>query len=153
MGARPHSATIAPKPKRTRPAEPSAARPTAGEHSAADALAQSEHRYLALADTCGQPILIESDGKIVFANAAAGELFAVQSFRDLLGKGLHDLIPSLRDVALTDVAAAGPSRFKPHVLARADGAAFDVEIGSDPCSFDGRAAVQIVVRGAKERES
>lgn len=111
------------------------------------AVEQSDHRYLALAEICGQAILIESEGNLVFANRTAGELFAVENSRDLLGKKLLDLIPSLADAPVGDGAEDGSSAFKQHVLARADGVMFDVEIASAACSFQGRGSVQMVLRG------
>ena len=42
-------------------------------------------------------------------------------------------------------------RFRRYVVARADGVGFDVDIAADACSFERRSAVQMVLRGVKER--
>lgn len=150
MSAHPQGVAIHRTPRRMRTAAPRVEGPAAAGQLTA--LAQSEHRYFALVEACGQAILIESEGEIVFANAAAAELFAIQSFRDLLGKRLQDLIPSFGGARPPGEAEAGSSRFKRHVLARTDGVGFEVEIAADACNYVGRGAVQIVLRAARDRD-
>ena len=58
---------------------------------ALDALRESEERYRLMVELSPDAILIESDGKVVFANEAAKKLFLDSESVRLLGQSVLDL--------------------------------------------------------------
>ena len=56
------------------------------------ALLESESRYKILTESSPEPILVNCHGKIVYANLAATQMFAVGSAEELLGQTTLDLV-------------------------------------------------------------
>jgi DNA-binding CsgD family transcriptional regulator len=100
---------------------------------------------------CGEPIVIESGGALVFANAAAVELFGARTAAELLGRRLVELIPSLAG-KLVRKRDPGATQGR-HVAMRMGGEALDVEIAAEPCIFAQRDASQMIVRAISEDEA
>jgi diguanylate cyclase (GGDEF)-like protein/PAS domain S-box-containing protein len=117
----------------------------------------AEERYRELVDLSPDGILILCEGRIVFANGAACRLFGAAEQELLAGKPTLDRIhPEWRALAqrhferqLTE-HVPGP-RVEMRYL-RLDGAAIDVEVSSSYLVFDGKPAVQIIVRDIGERK-
>lgn len=114
----------------------------------ANALVESEARYLGLAQMCGQAVLIECADEIVFANGASLPLSGLEEVEDLIGRKIVDLIPSFVRPPQDAGGNGQPPAFTRHLLARADGSAIDVDMAAAACAFQRRDAVQMVLRRA-----
>ncbi|HEX5137628.1 MAG TPA: ATP-binding protein [Planctomycetota bacterium] len=116
---------------------------------------EAEGRYRSLVDLSPDAILVEREGVVVFANAAAGALLAASDPGALVGKRFLDLCPPdtrtevearLRDVH--DGRSAAPREQR---LARLDGSALHVEIAATRFVHDGGAASLLLVRDISAR--
>ena len=56
------------------------------------ALRESEERYRTLVELSPDPIAVHIDGKIVFVNTAAVQMYAAKSTDDLIGKSILDIV-------------------------------------------------------------
>ena len=109
---------------------------------AVDAIAESERRYRDLVELSPDAILVENDGRIIFANENAGRLFGADDVRDLAGSALAERVhPDYAD-RFVDIAE-GPMEV---AIMRANGAAVDVEVSVARASAKGRSGTQYVLR-------
>jgi PAS domain S-box-containing protein len=117
-------------------------------------LEASERRYRRLVDLSPYAIYVQTDGRFVFANRAAGELFRVGSPDDLIGTSVLDRVsPELRDLAEDRMgrfrgtsSEMDPTREVKSRFVRMDGSIADVEMVLAKTAFDGQPAVQVIVR-------
>ncbi len=118
-----------------------------------------EHAVLALVDAAPDGIVMaDENGRILFANRQAEELFGYQQ-RELLGRSVDDLLPD----HLRRVHRAHRTRYRaePRLRSmgaglmlfgrRADGTEFPVEISLSPVAGDDGLRVVAVVRDVTER--
>jgi diguanylate cyclase (GGDEF)-like protein/PAS domain S-box-containing protein len=119
------------------------------------ALQDAKARYRTLVDMSPDAILVQQDGRFVFANSAACTLLQVVSIDDILGKSVYDFIhPDAREHArlrlapLTREDAVATIEEK---LQRLDGSAVDVEINCAPIQHNGRPALLFIARDVTER--
>ena len=59
---------------------------------AAEALRESEERYRQLVEFSPDAIVVTSDGKFVYVNSAARELYHASTSEDLIGKSILDIV-------------------------------------------------------------
>jgi diguanylate cyclase (GGDEF)-like protein/PAS domain S-box-containing protein len=120
------------------------------------ALRESEERYRLLVELSPDAILVESEGRIVFANTAAQRLFRVQRPADLQSHGLLSLAaPGCRTGVVEAIRELEQDGFCPTVeeqVARLDGTIADVAVTRISFAYGGRAAIQMVVRDISERK-
>jgi PAS domain S-box-containing protein len=114
-------------------------------------LKASEERYRELVEQSPIAIGIHAEGKLVYANSAAVKLLGVISEKELIGKPIMDLVfPSFRYLIQERVKQASKKREKLEAieekLLRLDGQEIDVEISAMPIDFEGKEAVQVVIR-------
>ena len=119
------------------------------------ALRESEQRYRTLVDLTPEPVFVQSEGIVVFANQAAAEILGAGSTDRLVGmKPIDFLHPDSRESILTrraDIQAGrGPLGFKEHRYIRFDGAEVIVETASAPFIWYGHPANLIVARDITE---
>jgi diguanylate cyclase (GGDEF)-like protein/PAS domain S-box-containing protein len=119
------------------------------------AVREIEQRYLGLLEISGEAILIVRESRIVFASKIACELLGAAAER-LLGQHFLEFIrPKDRDAvterinALTVQGQTAP--FVDRKLLRADGKLVDVEIALHACGYQGKLAVQVLMRDIGER--
>jgi two-component system cell cycle sensor histidine kinase/response regulator CckA len=119
------------------------------------ALRASQERYRALVDLSPDAILVDVDGKYVFANAAAARLFGADSPEELIGKVVTERIhPDCRALVarraaqVSAGAATSPAEIQ---LLRLDGTSVAAEVAASPIEFEGRRANQVVYRDITER--
>ena len=113
---------------------------------AEEALKETEQRYRALVELAPDAILVSSNGRIEYANAAAARILRAPSAQRLVGMGVDELeLPQ------------APERCEEHSVRCVDGSAINVEVASVAFLERGRPIVQTVLRDLtaqrKARES
>jgi PAS domain S-box-containing protein len=121
------------------------------QKKAESALAESEQRYKRLVESLPITLAVHSEGKIVFANEAGLRLMGAEKAEDLIGKPILDFVhPDYREVVKArEFQRPGEERDAPPLeekFIRIDGSLVDVEVTSIPITFQGRRAMQVVVR-------
>ncbi len=112
-------------------------------------LQESEERFRNLVEHSPVPIVIHSEGRIVYCNPAAAKAFALPSPEAMIGRSPYEFIhPDSRQIAherIKDVyhryqvAPAIEEKFL-----RADGSAFEVIVMATPVRWKGKPASQVV---------
>ena len=119
---------------------------------------QAEERYRELVDLSPDGILIYCEERIVFANGAACRLLGAAEPAALVGRPTLEIIHSGFRVAARQHLGR---QLQEHSVAprvemkylRLDGAPMNVEVSSSYLAFDGKPAVQAIVRDISERKS
>jgi len=120
------------------------------------ALEQSEGRYRLLVEMSPDAILVERDDRIRFANSAAVRLFGAERPEALLERSMLSLTaPESRMDAIVNLQAldqqSSPQSHEEQAL-RLDGDRRDVMVSRVRIEYDGRPAVQMVLRDITERK-
>jgi diguanylate cyclase (GGDEF)-like protein/PAS domain S-box-containing protein len=131
-------------------------RDTAGWKRAETALRESEERYRRLVELCPDPILVHCDGNIVYANPATIELAGATTADELLGRPVLDFVPVELQAGVVErtrsvIETGDGSGLTESRLLRIDGELIHVESTSIPITYEGRPAVQAVLRDVTER--
>lgn len=121
---------------------------------AEEALRESETRYRALVELSPDAIMIEQEGRIVFANSAASRLFRADRTEALLGRALLTLVvPSRRAeaaLAMHDLAQGMDPHIVEEQALRLDESTVDVAVTRLPFQYQGQPAIQVVARDISE---
>jgi diguanylate cyclase (GGDEF)-like protein/PAS domain S-box-containing protein len=131
-------------------------RDIADERRADDALRESEERYRQLVELCPDPIVVHCDGIVVFANPAAVLMAGASRPDEIVGHSILDFIhPDSKDfvierarMSLEQDESASLGR---ETLIRLDGDLVQIESTMMPITFEGRPAIQSVLRDVTER--
>jgi diguanylate cyclase (GGDEF)-like protein/PAS domain S-box-containing protein len=139
-----------------RPAVQVIARDISGRKRAERTLTELQARYRQLVELSPDSIHIHQDGKFVFVNSACVRLFGAELAEQLLGRQLLDFIhPDFRQIVRERMRAQYEEKKNMpgmvQKVLRLDGTVVDVEIKSAPFTFEGRPAVQTVLRDISER--
>ncbi|HKQ26217.1 MAG TPA: PAS domain S-box protein [Burkholderiales bacterium] len=142
---------------RGKPAVQVIARDITERKRAALSIAEMQARYRQLVELSPDAIHIHQDGKLVFVNSACVRLFGATSPEQLIGRPLLDFIhPEQRKKVQARMRVQyEEQRVIPGMEQKAlrlDGSIVDVEIKSAPFTFEGRPAIQTVVRDITERK-
>jgi PAS domain S-box-containing protein len=120
------------------------------------ALRESEERYRGLMELAPDAILVHQDRQIVYANAAAVRLYGAESFEQLRGKDLLELVHldereavRARVQLVRDGGIAPLDAFR-HL--RLDGQEVLVEATAAAADWQGKRAVQAIIRDIAERK-
>ena len=125
------------------------------------ALQASELRFKALLDEHPNGVVVANeDGRIVFANRLAGELFG-RPVTDLVGGTIEDLMPPSvraahrghRQMFAADPARRSMGNGRDLLAVRADGSTFPVEIALSPFEADGTVLTIAVITDISERRA
>jgi PAS domain S-box-containing protein len=120
-------------------------------------LRESEERSRLLVELSPDSILLHQNGKIVFANPATARMLGAESVEDILGleyinfiqpeyqKEFHARTKSIYDTGL-------PSPFMQKKYLRIDGGIIDIEVTGSLSSFQGKPAIQLIIRDITERK-
>lgn len=131
------------------------ARDVTQERRSALRLKQSEERYRLLVENWPEAIATHQDGRFVFANAAAVELFGARKASDLIGRLVLEVVhPEARAAVkarLKRLSRGVKAPWMEQRVLRLDGTQAWVEIAAVPTSHEGRPAVQIFGRDVSER--
>lgn len=120
-------------------------------------LEEAAARFRSVVELSPDAILIHQDGVIRFANPAAARLWGARGPEELVGKPALELVaPSFRPVvqervrrALTEHRNAPPLVEE---FVRLDGSTFRGEATAAPIFYEGRPAMEVVIRDVSERE-
>lgn len=128
-----------------------------GEDATKDrALRESEERYRALSEYSPYGILVHSGGKIHYVNDAAAKMWGGPR-EELLASSLLTMVhPDFREEVLGRIAAMMSSEAAAPTLRekllRRDGTMFHADVLGTPIPFDGKHAVQLVIRDVTEEQ-
>jgi diguanylate cyclase (GGDEF)-like protein/PAS domain S-box-containing protein len=119
------------------------------------ALRATEERYRLLAELSPDAILVEQQEKIVYANSSAAKLFCAAGVDYLLGFHLEDLVPPEFQEAVRERRAAviAGDEYPPLLemqMSRLDGKSVDIQALCGKMMWEGKAAIQILVRDVSE---
>lgn len=120
------------------------------------ALKESEEKFKRLVDLSPDAVVVHTDGKIVFVNQSAIVKMGAKSADDLLGKNAIEFVhPDYRQLALDRIKKIY-SEHTPVDLAyekfiSLDGKLIDVETTAIPFLYEGKPAVQLIVRDVSEK--
>ncbi|MCD4782630.1 MAG: PAS domain S-box protein [Candidatus Eremiobacteraeota bacterium] len=118
---------------------------------------ESEQKYRQLVELSPEGILVHSNGKVVFVNAKAVELFGAEKPDDILGSEILYMIhPDFRGEMQKNIhqeLEKGLSiKFHEKKILRLDGISVEVEIAAAPLVYQGQKAVQVVIRDITEKK-
>jgi PAS domain S-box-containing protein len=124
--------------------------------SAQEALAVSEANYRSLVERSPDAILLHRDGAFVYANPASLKLFGATKPQQLLGRQVFDIVPpenrELIGQRIAQAAEGGMTPLLEQRVLRLDGTAFDAEAISIPFVYEGKPAVQTIMRDITGRK-
>ena len=124
--------------------------------NAQDALSQSEANYRSLVECSPDAILLHRDEKFVYANPAGLKLLGAEEPHQVVGRSVFDIVPPKnRDLIRQRIRQAAEGGTTPpleqHIL-RLDGTPLDAEVTSIPFIYQGKPAVQTVMRDITGRK-
>ncbi|MEK9135664.1 MAG: PAS domain S-box protein, partial [Bacteroidota bacterium] len=116
-----------------------------------EALHESEERYRSLVEMSPDAIGVHADGKFVYANAAMVRLLGASNSDELIGRLILDVVhPDYREVVKERVNVLKEEGKEAPLIEekflRLDGTVVDVEVAAIPFTYNGKPAVQVVVR-------
>ena len=121
------------------------------------ALAESEDRYRRLVESCPEPIVVHSSGRIRFINPAGVVLLGAQSAGELLGRPIMDFVHAdfhaivAERVRKMEETGEPGYRLEEKIL-RLDGSVVEVEVAGARVLFQGEPAIQLVGRDLTHRK-
>jgi PAS domain S-box-containing protein len=119
-------------------------------------LQQSEERYRKLVEDAPEAIFVHGAGAFLYANDAAARLLGVNR-EDLMGEPVLSFVhPDCRGVIVERMTQLeNPEAMLPRIdlrLVRRDGSVVEVESAGSAVSFQGKAAIQVVLRDITQRK-
>jgi PAS domain S-box-containing protein len=122
-----------------------------------EAIQESEERYRQLIEFSPYPMMLHSDGKMIYVNTATQTALRATSSDQLIGKSVFDFIhPDYIEAAKERIRMMVEEGKKPPLvelkLIRVDGVVIDAEIASIPFDYQGRPAVLVVGRDISARK-
>ncbi|HBY09288.1 MAG TPA: hypothetical protein DEH22_16475 [Chloroflexi bacterium] len=122
-------------------------------------LRESEAQYRRLVEFLPEAIIVHSDNKVIYANAAAIKLYAAKNQDELLDVTIYDLThPVFHDLVVERMnQLRGKNQIPSLPLAeqkhiRLDQTVFDAEVTTSSIIFDGKAAAQSIIRDITQRK-
>ncbi len=118
---------------------------------------ESEERYRRLVELSPDAIFVHSEGKIVYINPAGTKLYGATSADELIGRSILDFVPpDARATVLHRVQQTyrgeDPAHFVEQSLIRLDGRSVDVDVRGIRITYQGKPAIQVVMRDVTERK-
>jgi len=121
-------------------------RDVTGRKEEIDRLRKSEERYRLLLDMSPDPLLVEAEGEIIYANRAMARILAAD-VGELSGRPLDGvLVPGGLQHPPSGGQGAGAETPSSRLLVRQDGTRVPVEVSSVEVEVDGRRGTQLVFR-------
>ncbi len=121
------------------------------------ALAESEDRHRRLVESCPDPIVVHSQGRLRFVNAAGVSLLGASGAGELVGRPILDFVhPDFHGIVAERVRKMQETGESVYLLEekllRVDGRAIDVEVAGGHVVYQGEPAIQLVGRDITERK-
>ncbi len=121
-----------------------------------EALRESEARYRSLVEMSPDAIVVHADGHYIYANAAAARLFGAADPDDLIGQAVMDLIhPDYQDFTAKRLKQAQSGRstdLRENRILTLDGRSVDIEVTGTGITYQGKPAIQSVMRDISARK-
>ncbi|NNF03173.1 MAG: PAS domain-containing sensor histidine kinase [Rhodothermales bacterium] len=123
-------------------------------------LLDSEERWRSLVDNHPEPILITAKGRIVHTNEAGADILGLDSPAAAVGRSADEFVEGASNQSFAPANGSGRTGTEPnaeraglrrHRLRRVDGGRRKVESVSIPITYDGKPAVQTVLRDITEQ--
>ncbi|KDE56397.1 PAS domain S-box protein [Methanoculleus sp. MH98A] len=119
-------------------------------------LRESEEKYRLLVELSAEATLIHRDGKIIFTNPAGMRLLGASRPEEVLGKAILDIVhPDAREIVEAFSARDLQGEETPLIellVVRLDGTTVPIEGRGTRTVFEGRPAVQVVMRDVSHRK-
>jgi PAS domain S-box-containing protein len=127
------------------------------KHAIAAALRESEDRYRTLVESSPDSICIHCEGKVVYVNHAALELFHASRLEDMIGMPIIQFVhPDHRDNVTNRSWLDYENHLQTHSLEEKfitlDGQPIDVEVIGTPTVHEGKPATQTIIRDITQRK-
>ena len=121
------------------------------------ALHESEERYRRLIELSPDAIAVHSEERIVYVNSAATKLMGAKNADELIGKSLREIVhPSswgyVKDRIRQMTVEGKDVPLIEEKFIRLDGRTIDVDVAAIPFAYQGKTAVQVVIRDITERK-
>ena len=130
---------------------------TGRENEADEALNEGEERYRRLVESSPDAVAVHDGQRILYANAAAARFFGAADPEELVGRAVLGFVhPDDRETVASRVRAIleggeGAPLLEERYL-RLDGGVVDAEVAGQPITYEGRPAVQAILRDVTERK-
>jgi two-component system, cell cycle sensor histidine kinase and response regulator CckA len=120
-------------------------------------MAEAEMRFEKLLDVLPDPVLVHQNGRLVFANRAAVELYGARNAEELFGRHVIEYVAPedrelVRERMIRMLASGEPEPLVEERHLKLDGTPFDGEVVAAPVTFGGRPAVELVVHDITARK-
>jgi PAS domain S-box-containing protein len=121
------------------------------------ALRESEERYRRLVETCPEAIVVQSEGRFEYVNAAAVKLFGAFSAEELIGKPILDFVhPDQRGIVTKRIEQmlrdGKPAPLQERKILQLGGKVIDAEVTGVAVTYQGKPAIQGVLRDITKRK-
>jgi PAS domain S-box-containing protein/putative nucleotidyltransferase with HDIG domain len=117
---------------------------------------QSEENYRLLLETMPDGVVVHSQGRFVFLNPAAVQIYGAKNAQDLLGTPMLERVhPDYRTIVkkrITHISKGKDAGLLEEKFLRMDGSAVNVEVTAKPFIYQGSPAVQMVIRDISQRK-
>lgn len=121
------------------------------------ALRESEERYRRLVETCPEAIVVQSENRFIYVNAAAVKLFGATSAEELIGKPILDFVhPDQREIAAKRMEQTlrdgKPAPLQERKILQLNGKVVEAEVTGVAVTYQGKPAIQGVLRDITKRK-
>ncbi|PJF24012.1 MAG: hypothetical protein CUN53_19995, partial [Phototrophicales bacterium] len=111
----------------------------------------TEDRYRNLVELHPDGIIVHVEGRIVYANQGAARVLGAGAADELIGMSpwrfIHPVYQDIVDERVRQLTQfSRPVPIIEEKFLRLDGSEVDVEVGATPCTYDGKPAIQVVMR-------
>ena len=118
---------------------------------------ESAARYRHIVESMISGLVVLSEGRFLYVNEAACEIFGVKSPSDIIGKMFVEALSGDRkeEIAarISQPRGKGEPLFREEKLERLDGKMLDVEISKAALTFAGLPAIQLIIRDITETKA
>lgn len=123
---------------------------------AEQALRESEERYRLLIELSPDPVVVHSEGKIVYVNPATVKMLKAKSHEELIGKPVLGFVhPDFVEIVKDRIKQMKTGKSVGYIeekFIRLDGQVVDVETAATPVIYEGKPAIMVVGRDITERK-
>ena len=117
---------------------------------------QSEERFRRSVELSPEPIVIHSEGEIAFINEASLKMIGEANKSDLIGKSILDYVhPAFKnsvEECIQDMKIGFKAPLMEQQIITSDGSVIDVEITGFGIEFEGKPAIQLMMRNITEKK-